>query len=355
MAKSLDTRAELTEAVQSIVSFIERPREADIVTRRYGIKGEQETLEQVGETMHITRERVRQIEKATMIRIKLWLEKGSCQAFNVAEMDIVKSLHEMGRAAKVGDLAEAVMGDSERQSRAYVMFLAELSGKMLPTTENDKYHAGVVLTSDKDDRSVKARIDEIIKVLKDKKEPATLDELFKLIGSGYEHPKEIGAIARLSKQVANLDDKWGLAKWASVNPRTIRDKVYIVLKDSRKPMHYSEIAQLIRDRGLNRNNSTDPAIHNELIKDDRFVLVGRGIYALAEYGYKKGSITDVITEVLRQHGPMYRDDIVREVLKARQVRETTILLNLQSRPQFKRVDKNKYALAEEVETSPTKS
>ena len=72
MVKSLDTRAELTEAVQSIVSFIERPREADIVTRRYGIKGEQETLEQVGETMHITRERVRQIEKATMIRIKLW-------------------------------------------------------------------------------------------------------------------------------------------------------------------------------------------------------------------------------------------------------------------------------------------
>ena len=336
MVKSLDTRAELTEAVQSIVSFIERPREADIVTRRYGIKGEQETLEQVGETMHITRERVRQIEKATMIRIKLWLEKGSCQAFNVAEMDIV-------------------MGDTERQSRAYVMFLAELSGKMLPTTENDKYHAGVVLTSDKDDRSVKARIDEIIKVLKDKKEPATLDELFKLIGSGYEHPKEIGAIARLSKQVANLDDKWGLAKWASVNPRTIRDKVYIVLKDSKKPMHYSEIARLIRDRGLNRNNSTDPAIHNELIKDDRFVLVGRGIYALAEYGYKKGSITDVITEVLRQHGPMYRDDIVREVLKARQVRETTILLNLQSRPQFKRVDKNKYALAEEVETSPAKS
>ena len=90
MVKSLDTRAELTEAVQSIVSFIERPREADIVTRRYGIKGEQETLEQVGETMHITRERVRQIEKATMIRIKLWLEKGSCQAFNVAEMNIIK-------------------------------------------------------------------------------------------------------------------------------------------------------------------------------------------------------------------------------------------------------------------------
>jgi len=128
VVKSLDTRAELTEAVQSIVSFIERPREADIVTRRYGIKGEQETLEQVGETMHITRERVRQIEKATMIRIKLWLEKGSCQAFNVAEMDIVKSLHEIGRAAKGGEVAfapvnivdalvEAGVEKSKRQAR----------------------------------------------------------------------------------------------------------------------------------------------------------------------------------------------------------------------------------------------
>ena len=115
-----------------------------------------------------------------------------------------------------------------------------------------------------------------------------------------------------------------------------------------QPMHFSDIAREVKSQNFHRNNVTEQAIHNELIKDDRFVLIGRGIYALAENGYKKGSITDVITELLKEHGPMYRDDIVREVLKMRQVRETTILLNLQSKPQFKRVAKNQYALADQA-------
>ena len=170
--------------------------------------------------------------------------------------------------------------------------------------------------------------------------------MYRLVGGNYEHPSEVGAIASISKQITSLRDMWGLTKWPSVNPRNIRDKIYVVLKENGQPMHFSEIARQVKSQNFHRNNVTEQAIHNELIKDDRFVLIGRGIYALAENGYKKGSITDVITELLRQNGPMYRDDIVREVLKSRQVRETTILLNLQSKPQFKRVAKNQYALAQ---------
>ena len=91
----------------------------------------------------------------------------------------------------------------------------------------------------------------------------------------------------------------------------------------------------------------DQAECNELIKDPRFVLIGRGIYALKEWGYKKGTVADVIAEVLRKEGgPLHRDEIVRRVLKSRQVKETTILLNLQGKPQFKRVAKATYALSE---------
>jgi hypothetical protein len=43
---------------------------------------------------------------------------------------------------------------------------------------------------------------------------------------------------------------------------------------------------------------------------------------------------------------LHRDEIVRRVLKSRQVKETTILLNLQGKSQFKRVAKATYALAE---------
>lgn len=349
MVDAPDIKAKLDNVIQSILSTIERPREADIITRRYGLDGERETLEQVGETLNITRERVRQIEKATLIRIKLSLDDGKNSLFNDVEMDIVKALHEMGRAAKVDDLAIKLTGDSSSKTCATLTLLAELSSKMLLTSENDRYYAAIILTSERDDRQIRKEIDGIVKTLREHGKPVTLDELYRLVGGNYEHPSEVGAIASISKQITSLRDMWGLTKWPSVNPRNIRDKIYVVLKENGQPMHFSEIARQVKSQNFHRNNVTEQAIHNELIKDDRFVLIGRGIYALAENGYKKGSITDVITELLRQNGPMYRDDIVREVLKSRQVRETTILLNLQSKPQFKRVAKNQYALAQPSE------
>lgn len=346
MADSPDPKTELKNVIQSILSTIDRPREADIITRRYGLTGERETLEQVGETLNITRERVRQIEKATLIRIRLSLDKGQNNLFNEAEMDIVKTLHEMGRAARIDQLTQRLVGQNDSECRAMITLLAELSSKMLLTTENDKYYAAIVLTGERDDRQVKHEVDNIVKLLRGHGQPVTLDELYRLVGGNFEHPSEVGAIASISKQITSLRGMWGLTKWPSVNPRNIRDKIYVVLKESGQPMHFSEIAREVKSQNFHRNNVTEQAIHNELIKDDRFVLIGRGIYALAENGYRKGSITDVITELLRKNGPMYRDDIVREVLKARQVRETTILLNLQSKPQFKRVAKNQYALAD---------
>lgn len=349
MVDAPDIKAKLDNVIQSILSTIERPREADIITRRYGLDGERETLEQVGETLNITRERVRQIEKATLIRIKLSLDDGKNPLFNDIEMDIVKALHEMGRAAKVDNLAVKLTGDSSSKTCATLTLLAELSSKMLLTSENDRYYAAIILTSERDDREIRKEIDAIVKTLREHGKPVTLDELYRLVGGNYEHPSEVGAIASISKQITSLRDMWGLTKWPSVNPRNIRDKIYVVLKENGQPMHFSEIARQVKSQNFHRNNVTEQAIHNELIKDDRFVLIGRGIYALAENGYKKGSITDVITELLRQNGPMYRDDIVREVLKSRQVRETTILLNLQSKPQFKRVAKNQYALAQPSE------
>ena len=112
-------------------------------------------------------------------------------------------------------------------------------------------------------------------------------------------------------------------------------------------MHFSQIAKHIKDSDFKRKDVTTQAIHNELIKDGRFVLIGRGIYALKEWGYQKGTVADIISKILKKNKePMHRDDIVREVLKSRQVKETTILLNLQGKPQFKRVAKATYELAE---------
>jgi hypothetical protein len=119
------------------------------------------------------------------------------------------------------------------------------------------------------------------------------------------------------------------------------------LAENGKPLHFSEIASSIKDSSFKRKDVTTQAIHNELIKDKRFVLIGRGIYALDSWGFSKGTVSDIISDVLRESDvPLHRDEIVKRVLKSRQVKETTILLNLQSKPQFKRVAKATYGLAE---------
>jgi predicted Zn-ribbon and HTH transcriptional regulator len=171
----------------------------------------------------------------------------------------------------------------------------------------------------------------------------SLDQLHDKLN--YEHPSHVSALASISKQLAHLRDSWGLTKWPTVNPKNIRDKIYVILADNKKPLHFSEIAKSIKDSSFKRKDVTTQAIHNELIKDKRFVLIGRGIYALDNWGYSKGTVSDIIAQVLKDSPePLHRDEIVKRVLKSRQVKETTILLNLQSKPQFKRVAKATYTL-----------
>ena len=171
----------------------------------------------------------------------------------------------------------------------------------------------------------------------------SLDQLHDALS--YEHPDHVRALASVSKQLAHLKDSWGLAKWPTVNPKNIRDKIYVILAENKKPLHFSDIAKAIKASSFKRKDVTTQAIHNELIKDKRFVLIGRGIYALDNWGYSKGTVSDIIASVLKDaKEPLHRDEIVKRVLKSRQVKETTILLNLQSKPQFKRVAKATYTL-----------
>jgi len=88
-------------------------------------------------------------------------------------------------------------------------------------------------------------------------------------------------------------------------------------------------------------------VHNELIKDSRFVLVGRGIYALEEWGYYPGQVKDVILRVLREERkPITKEEILEKVLEQRLVKENTILLNLSNKKYFERDVQGKYKVKE---------
>ena len=333
--------------IEGALKLIDQPREREIITRRFGLEGAKETLEQIGERLDITRERVRQLEKAALIRLKIAAEKGNIENLADIEKALIRNLAESGRISKTQALADHYLEKSaSAQEVSNILFIAEISSKLVVIQENDKYHSAIANAEYGDERKIKTAIDEIVNIIKKQKSPMTLDELDAKLS--YEHPSQIEAIASISKLLASLNGIWGLEKWPSVNPKNIRDKIFVILGAKKEPMHFSEIAEEIRKSDFSRKDVTTQAIHNELIKDKRFVLIGRGIYALDDWGFKKGTVADTIAAVLKEAGePLYRDEIVKRVLEKRKVKETTVLLNLQSKKEFVRVAKATYTLAEQ--------
>ena len=344
-AETTDTAKELENAVKDILNEISQEREREIISRRFGLYDRKETLEQIGEMLGITRERVRQLEKAILIRLRLMMDESKIATATAIEKTVIANLSEMGRAARIQDLTKHLLGrDGKPTENSHVAFIAELAPSITAINENDDFFQSAAISTVGDEKSVKKQVADIVKFIKEHGKPVTGQEMHDQMK--YEHSLNITALASISKKLAVLKGKWGLVKWPTVNPKNIRDKIFVILEEEGKPMHFSSIARAIKESDFKRKNVTTQAIHNELIKDDRFVLIGRGIYALDTWGYHKGTVSDIITDVLNEAGePLHRDDIVRRVLKKRQVKETTILLNLQSKPEFKRVAKATYAVA----------
>ena len=334
---------DLQTAVKDILATVEREREREIIARRFGLYDRKETLEQIGELLGITRERVRQLEKAIMIRLKIAAEDNLPHIANV-EKHFIRHLHDLGRVAKVQDLTERVSKADDR-NKAHVAFLAEIAPRLSVVDENDHYHHAVGIKEHHDDAQIKKHVDTIVGTIKKHGEPLSIEDLHAQVS--HDHPTHVRALASISKNLASLKARWGLAKWPTVNPKNIRDKIFVILQENGKPLHFSDIAKAIKVSDFRRKDVTTQAIHNELIKDSRFVLIGRGIYALKDWGFSKGTVADIITDILNKEGaPLHRDEIVKRVLKHRQVKETTILLNLQGKQRFKRVAKATYSLAQ---------
>lgn len=338
-----DNSLNIEAAINDILATIDKEREREIIARRFGLYERRETLEQIGELLGITRERVRQLEKAVVTKLKNSAK--DLPHMNNVDSNFENKLSSDGKVARVSALSKDFTPENSKVDQSRVAFLAQLSPNLAVIEDNDHFYQSVGLSTAHTEKAIRDYVSKIINAVKEIGEPTSIEDIAEKVGS--KDIAHVKALAGISKSLAHLNGRWGLIKWPMVNPKNIRDKIYVILYEAKEPMHFSEIAAAIKKSDFKRKDVTTQAIHNELIKDKRFVLIGRGIYALREWGYKKGTVADVIAEVLKKEGgPLHRDEIVRRVLKTRRVKETTILLNLQGKPQFKRVAKATYALAE---------
>jgi hypothetical protein len=336
-ANSYDYKATAAEILQDL----RRDRDRQIISRRFGFGiPKRQTLEKIGGDFDITRERVRQIEKAAIIK----MQTSQSPAVERANELLVEIVREQGGVAPIADIAASLaVPDNDLP---YIVFLTLLVPGLNLIEEDDNLRVSAGLSPIYQRSQSVGLIAEIIRVIKEYGKPITLAKLRSKLPSELDG-LTLEQLMRISKQLAYFDGKWGLISWPEVNPKSIRDKTYLVLSRHGRPLHFSDIALHVRGLGTTKRDVTIQAVHNELIKDQRFILIGRGIYALAEWGYTPGTVAEIIASVLREEAPLHKDEIVRRVLMKRQVKTTTIILNLQEKDQFVRTAKATYKLKEE--------
>jgi hypothetical protein len=301
-------------------------KQREVIERRFGLKtGARETLEAIGKSHKICRERVRQIEKAGTAKMKkrAGVHKESSRVF-------AKHLKGFGGAREENILLEE-LGAKEFKAPAY--FLLAISGDFIRIGENEDYNSYWALDSQSGE-AAKNFIAAAMAKLEEKKQLASLRELANLAGL----KKTVAeSYLGISKQVQkNKEGFYGLRNWPEVNPKGIKDKIYLLFKKSRNPLHFTEVAKKI-------NGSLVQTVHNELIRDRRFVLIGRGIYALKEWGYVEGDVKDVILNIFgNENRPLTKREILDRVMKQRRIKENTVLMNLSNKKFFSRDSEGKY-------------
>jgi hypothetical protein len=328
------------------------PRQKEVLAGRFGLfvaTGNGETLAAIGERMNITRERVRQIENAALAVAKTNIAKDA-EALALVEK-VKKFIASKGGVMKKADVvayAETVTkGIGENQ----LDFLSEASAAFNVYREDEDYHP-FYYVSEKDLKNAQAFVDSWTNFLKSKKEAILSEGAYRTELAGFSKAKGVdmptveSCLAVTKRIHANRFGDVGLGEWPEINPTTIRDKIYLVLKKDGEPLHFETIAKRINEVGFDGQVALAPTVHNELIKDPRFVLVGRGMYGLKEHGYEPGTAREVIARVLKSQGPLKASDVVSRVNSQRFFKENTILINLQNKSAFERLSDGRYKVRE---------
>jgi len=312
-------------------------RSREIIVRRFGLRGGQrETLQFIGEDLGVTRERVRQVQGACFPKLKQKVKRHE-PVFDF----FTNQLKTTGNLRKEEILLKVLSPDLFENQ---VFFLLSLGDNFDRFLEAKEFYTFWTI-----DRNSLSLAQKIVKTVSEKlnkiSRPLETSELKSF--SKIELPALL-AFLEISKQVQKgPQGLWGLHGWPEINPKGVRDRAYIVFKKETKPLHFTQVARLIdENKTLCSRKKTHPqTVHNELIKDPRFVLVGRGLYALSEWGYKPGVVRDIVADVLKESKrPLSKQEILEKVLKQRFVAENTILLNLHNKKYFKRDPEGKYKL-----------
>lgn len=323
-------------------------KEKNVIERRVWLNWEKETLQNIGNSFSpsITRERVRQIEESWIKKIGRIIKASLLTKIQNVSMNFLK-LHwgVMSKDKLINNVIKELNIDSDVNHSILEMIIQsdfEIKKSKQKLWCQIYFYLPSISKSDID-----MVYKEAVKILKKKKDVITKDALFEWIKN---NSNKWISITFIDSSIELFDDivyweenlVW-LTKWKILNPKTLKDKAIYVMKKEKTPMHFVEISNKITQ--MLEEKVKVNTIHNELIRNNEFVLIWRWIYALKEWGFNPGTVLDVISSILEKNWePMSTEEITKEVLKIRNVKQTTIYMNLQNKKAIERVGRNYYQL-----------
>lgn len=340
------TLPEMKDLVNNLLILLS-PKEKHIIENRYSLNERpHSTLEKIGREFGVTRERIRQIEKNALKKLSRNIVNTRLHSFNQFASTIIQKYEGVVLEDKIVSEILALVSDPKAVDASAIKLSIELDANLERVPNTIHYHPHFKLKT-MERKEIMNLCDKTIRYLGDKNEVKDVDEVIAALEKDTNKKWSrafVLSCLELDRRLKVVKKGIGLATWRHINPRTLRDKILYILNEIQKPMHYVEIANRIAEANFDRKVINVQAVHNELIRDNSFVLIGRGIYALRKWGYNDGTVAEVIGSVLREKGPLNREDIIAEVMKKRQVKRITILLNLKNKPMFERVGRDTYAV-----------
>ncbi|MBI2635689.1 MAG: hypothetical protein HYW79_04115 [Parcubacteria group bacterium] len=331
------------------------PRVKAVIEKRFGLKSEAyQTLEAIGHNQGVTRERIRQIE---VLGLKQLANKNVLESLAPAFDVIANHLKAYGGVRRKDYLLKELVNLFSLQDRNrenVINFVLALGkGRFSYFKETPLYNAAWALDALSYNNAINA-LEALKKKLDQENTPVSRNYLFKTLTSLNKdaglrlanNDKILMSYLELSSKISqNPFGQWGLIHSPEISPKGVKDKAYLVFKKEKKPLHFSEVANLINKAVFSDKLAHPQTVHNELIKDPRFVLVGRGTYALSDWGYTPGTVNDVLISLLKNYKDgLIKEKIVKAIQSKRFVKENTILLNLQNKKVFKKSDDGRFFL-----------
>jgi len=348
--------------ISELLEEIQNKRAQDVIRLRFGLlDGQPKTLQEIGDKYNITRERVRQIEENWLDYLSQPRILSRLKPFEEEIHQYLRDNGELRRESKLFDdmiclcVPAKQLGKAEQEKdsgsvldrcRSSLNLILILGKPFSRFAESDYFYPFWTINKNSIKKARKT-VDSAIKYFGKNKGVLRDKELYQAIKKNLPNlsDKAIFSYIDTSKLIEqNHFGDFGLADWPEISPRGVRDKAYLVFKKESRPLHFSEVTNLINKLLPQRKPAFIQTVHNELIKDPRFVLIGRGIYGLAEWGYQPGTVTEVIAQVIKEKGPISKEEIFKHVLAKRLIKESTILINLQNRKYFKKLEDGRFVL-----------